>query len=59
MVEAFLEVFTHIVSNLADAVNSGIPDLGYWVLQVLDNNGDHGLDLRNVINVLPYLGKCH
>ena len=58
-VESFLEVARHIVSDLANAVQRSISDLGVGVLDVLQHNWDHRSNLLNVVDILTDLGECH
>ena len=58
-VESLLEVARHIVSDLANAVQRRISDLGVGVLDVLQHSWDHRSDLFNVVNILTDLGECH
>ena len=59
LMEVLLELLSHIVSDLTKAMKGRVSDLGNWVLKVLDDNWDHGGDLRNVVDVLTNLGECH
>jgi hypothetical protein len=57
--EVLLELLSHVISDLTKAVEGRVSDLGNWVLKVLDDNWDHGGDLRNVVDILANLGECH
>lgn len=57
--KVILKIFTHVICNLPYAMDGSIPDLWYWMLQVLHYHWDHLADLLNVINILTHLGEGH
>ena len=44
-VEVFLELFSHIIRDLSNAMDGSISDFRYWVLAVLNDSRDHWSDL--------------
>jgi hypothetical protein len=57
--ELLLEVLRQVVSELTNAVEGSISDLGVRVLQVLDNDGHHLAEFIDLIDVLTNLGEGH
>jgi len=55
----FLEVLSHIITNLSEAVESCIPNFWVHVLQMLNDNWNHGSNILDIINILSDLGKSH
>ena len=54
-----LEVFGHVVRDLANAVDSRVSDFRIWMSQVLNYFWHHGSDVLDVLNVLSDLGESH
>ena len=50
-----LELLSHVVTDLSNAMQCSISDLWILVLQVLHDNWYHGLDILDIINVLTNL----
>ena len=57
--ESFLEFVRHVVSDLSNAVEGGISDLGVGVFQVLKKDRDHATNFGGIVNVLAHLGEGH
>ena len=57
--ESFLEFVRHVVSDLSNAVEGGISDLGVGVFQVLKKDRDHATNFGGIVNVLTHLGEGH
>jgi hypothetical protein len=57
--ESLLEIFSHVVCHLSNTVDSSIADLRVGVLEMLNNNWDHGSNLVNIIKILTNLGESH
>lgn len=55
--EGFLELLSHVVGDLADAVERGVPNLGIRVLEMGYDDGNHGSNLAGLIDVLTDLRK--
>ena len=55
VLEMLLKVSGHVVRELADAVESSVSDLWVEVLNVLDYDWYHSLNLSNFINVFADL----
>ena len=54
-----LELFGHVLSDLADAVERSVSDLWIGVFEMLNNNGDHHSYLGRLVNILTDLGEGH
>ena len=59
LMEALLEVTWEIIRKLTDAVERGVSDLRIGVLQMVEHDGHHWLDLCDIIDVLSDLGEGH
>jgi hypothetical protein len=57
--ETFLEFFRKIVSELAKAVQTGVPNFWVWVIAVLHNHWDHDCQLLWIVNVFTNLTERH
>ena len=55
VMEMLLKVSGHVISELADAVESSVSDLWVGVLNVLDYDWYHSLNLSNLIDILADL----
>ena len=55
----FLELFWHIVRNLANSVQRSIPNFWIWMATMLDQNWNHHSNFRRLIHVLTNLTECH
>ena len=55
VMEMLLKVSGHVISELADAVESSVSDLWVGVLNVLDYDWYHSLNLSNFIDILADL----
>lgn len=54
-----LELFGHVVCDLTDGVEGSVSNLGVGMGAVLNNYGNHNLDLFWVVNVLTNLTEGH
>ena len=54
-----LEVLGHVVGKLTDRVEGSVSNLWVRVLQVLDQDGDHGSDFLSLINIFADLRERH
>jgi hypothetical protein len=59
LMESLLEIFSHVVCHLSNTVDSSIADLRVRVLEMLNNNRNHGSNLVNVIKILTNLRQSH
>jgi hypothetical protein len=59
LMEIFLEFFCHIIRNLSDAMNGSVSNLWNWVMEVLQNSGDHWGNFIYGIDVFTDLGQSH
>ena len=55
VIEMLLKVSGHVISELADAVESSVSDLWVGVLNVLDDDRYHSLNFANFINIFSDL----
>ena len=55
VIEMLLKVTGHIISELADAVESSVSDLWVGVLNVLDYDWYHSCNLSSLIDILANL----
>jgi anti-sigma regulatory factor (Ser/Thr protein kinase) len=58
-VEVLLEFFSHIICHLTYTMKGSISDLRIGVLEVLHNDGDHGSNLLDVIEIFSNLRESH
>ena len=54
-----LELLGHIITDLTDAVESSVSNLGVGVLQVSQHDWDHSSDVLDIVNVLTNLRESH
>ena len=56
---SLLEVFSHVIADLTDAVEGSVSDSWIRVLQMLEHLWNHGANILDVINVLTNLREGH
>jgi len=54
-VEGLLKLLSHVVGDLADAVERSVPDFGVRVLEMGDDDRNHGSNLAGLVDVLTDL----
>ena len=54
-----LEIFSHIVTDLTDAMEGSVSYLWVWMLQVLEHSWHHGSNVLDILDILSNLRESH